>query len=344
MAGIVGWGACVPMRRIKVEDIAQVWKADAKQMKAGLKISEKSLPGIDEDTATIAVQAARNALLVSNIDPQKIGAIYIGSESHPYAVKPTGTIVGAAIEVGNNYTTADFEFACKAGTAAVQVGLAWVTSGMAKYVLAGGCDTAQAAPGDPLEYTAGAGGAVFLLGTEKVVAQINQTLSYTSDTPDFWRREYQKYPAHGGAFTGTPAYFKHTISATKMMLERVGSRPEDYDYVIFHQPNGKFPERVAKMLGFKKEQYLPGLLVDKIGNTYSGATMLGLAAVLDVAKPGERILLTSYGSGAGSDSFDIQVTEEIVNVQSRSKTVGAYIQDKIYVGYADYLRCTGKLK
>ena len=343
MAGIVGWGCYIPRFRIKIEDIAKVWNADSNQVTTALKVTEKTVPGMNEDTASISVQAAKNAMKVALIEPQLIGAVYIGSESHPYAVKPTGTIVGQAVGIGNNYTTADFEFACKAGTAALQVGLAFVKSEMAEYVLVGGADTAQAAPGDPLEYTAAAGGAMFIMGKDKVVVEVNRTLSYTSDTPDFWRRAHQKYPSHGGAFTGDPAYFHHIKSAAKKMLEKVDSMPCDYKYVVFHQPNGKFPVRVAKSLGFEEEQYLPGLLVDKIGNTYSGSSLLGLAAVLDIASSGDRILLVSYGSGAGSDCFDMTVTDEIKEAQKRSCKVVDYIQDKEYIEYSQYLRNTGKL-
>ena len=126
------------------------------------------------------------------------------------------------------------------------------------------------------------------------------------------------------------------------MFEKTGTRPEDYTYAVFHQPNGKFPTNVAKTLGFTKEQIMPGLLVTRIGNTYSGASMLGLAAVLDIAKPGDRILVTSYGSGAGSDSFDITVTEHISEVQKHAKKTEEYISNKIYVDYVHYLKNTGK--
>jgi len=342
MAGIVSWGSYIPKYRIKVEDIAKVWGNNAAQIKNSLIVKEKSLPGIDEDTVTIAVEAARNALKNIRIKKDEIGAVYIGSESHPYAVKPTGTIVAEALSLGNNYTTADFEFACKAGTAAIQVSLGLVKSGMVKYALAGGADTAQSSPGDPLEFTAAAGGAVFLIGLENVAAEINETVSFTSDTPDFWRKGNEKYPAHGGSFTGEPAYYKHVIAASKKLMEKIQSKPEHYDYAIFHQPNGKFPIRVAKKLGFTKEQIMPCLLVNKIGNAYSGSALLGLAAVLDIAKPGQRILMTSYGSGAGSDSFDITVTEEILD--RKTKSVESYINNKKYVDYPNYLKNTGHLR
>ncbi|MBN2423303.1 hydroxymethylglutaryl-CoA synthase [Candidatus Woesearchaeota archaeon] len=338
--GIVSWGAYVPVYRIKVEEIAKIWGADPAAIEAGLGIKEKSVPAIDEDSVTIAVEASRNAMKRSSVDPMEIGAVYFGSESHPYAVKPTGTIVAEAIQAGPNYTTVDMEFACKAGTAAIQICMGLVKSGMINYGLAGGVDTAQGAPGDALEYSAAAGGAVFIIGKKNIVAKINHTLSFTSDTPDFWRREHQHYPSHGGGFTGEPAYFNHIISATKRMMKILGTSPKDYDFAVFHQPNGKFPSRASKKLGFTEEQIKPGFLVDKIGNTYSGSSMLGLAAVLDIAKPAQRVLVTSYGSGAGSDCFDITITDNINEIRKKVPPVNDYIKDKKYLDYAEYSKFT----
>ena len=339
--GIVSYGANIPRWRIKTEDIASVWGKDGKTISKGLGINEKSVPSIDQDTATISVEAARAALKRCSINPQDIGAIYIGSESHPYAVKPTGTIVGEAIGATPDLMVADYEFACKAGTAAIQSCTALVKAEMIKYGLAVGADTSQAAPGDALEYSASAGGAAFIIGKDNVIANINHTCSFTSDTPDFWRRAQRKYPSHGGRFTGAPAYFRHIANCATNLMQIVCTKPEDYDYAIFHQPNGKFPVSVAKKLGFTLDQIKQGLLVPYIGNTYSGASLVGLASVLDVAKPGDRIFLTSYGSGAGSDGFDISVTEKM-NDLSRENVPSVFqmVEDKEYIDYGTYAKVT----
>ena len=342
--GIISYGSYIPRRRIKAEEIAKVWGKDGKTISKGLGIYEKTVPGLDQDTATISVEAARAALARCNIKPKDIGAIYIGSESHPYAVKPTGTIVGEAIGATPDLMVADYEFACKAGTAAIQSCIALVKSDMIKYGLAIGADTSQAAPGDALEFSASAGGAAFIIGKEKPIATINHTLSYTTDTPDFWRRAERKYPSHGGRFTGAPAYFKHVTSAAKNLMEKINTKPEDYDYAIFHQPNGKFPVKVAKILGFNMDQVKQGLMAPYIGNTYSGASLVGLSSVLDVAKPNDRIFLTSYGSGAGSYSFDITVTDEIKNLKRRkAPALSEMIEDKEYVDYGTYAKLTDLL-
>ncbi|HEC82842.1 MAG TPA: hydroxymethylglutaryl-CoA synthase [Thermoplasmatales archaeon] len=341
MADIVGYGAYVPRYRIKVDEIARIWGRDGKSVSSGLYVFEKSVPAMDEDTATISVEAARKAVKQSKINPADIGAIYVGSESHPYAVKPTATIVAEAIEATPVMTAADYEFACKAGTAGMQNCIALVESKMIKYGMAIGTDVAQAAPGDALEYTAAAGGSAFIIGRDGI-AEINETVSFTTDTPDFWRREGEPYPGHGERFTGEPAYFKHITNAAKMLMEKIDSKPSDYDFAVFHQPNGKFPLRVAKKLGFERKQIEDGLLCPIIGNTYSGSSLLGLSAVLDVAKPGHRIIVVSYGSGAGSDAFDITVKDKIEEIERQE--IRKMLENKEYVDYGTYMKFRGEFK
>ncbi|MDD2470989.1 MAG: hydroxymethylglutaryl-CoA synthase, partial [Methanocorpusculum sp.] len=222
MVGIITYGAYIPRFRIKIEEIARVWGANSAEITGGLGVFEKSVPDYDENAATFSVEAARSALLRRPVDPAEIKAVYVGSESHPYAVKPTSVTVGEAIGATPVMTAADYEFACKAGTAAIQTAMGLVSSGMMKYALAIGSDTAQGAPGDALEYTAAAGGAAFLIGNDDPIAVINDTCSYSTDTPDFWRREGETYPKHGGRFSGDPGYFKHVFGAAKMMLEICG--------------------------------------------------------------------------------------------------------------------------
>jgi hydroxymethylglutaryl-CoA synthase len=207
-----------------------------------------------------------------------------------------------------------------------------------------GMDTAQGKPGDALEYTAAAGGAAYILGpAEESLAVINSAYSYVTDTPDFWRREYQKYPEHGMRFTGEPAYFKHITEAATFMMEASGTTAKDYKWAVFHQPNTKFPQRVASQLGFSMEQIAPGLLVTNIGNTYAGAAVIGLTAILDIAQPGDRILMVSFGSGAGSDAFDILVTDKITARQSLATKTQEYIARRTEIDYATYARYRGKL-
>jgi hydroxymethylglutaryl-CoA synthase len=344
MVGIVGYGAYIPRHRIKVEEIAKVWGADAPSYKKGLMLEQKSVPTPDVDTITLSVEAARNALKRAKISGKEIGAVYVGSESHPYAVKPSGTVVAEAIGAVPDCHCADFEFACKAGSEAMFVCLGLVKSGYIKYGLAIGGDTSQGAPGDALEYSASAGAAAFIMGSKNLVAEAIDTYSFMTDTPDFWRREHEFYPQHGSRFTGEPAFFKHVMGAAQGMMKRVKMTPKDFDYVVFHQPNGKFPMRVGEMLGFTKEQIIPGWLTPRLGNTYSGASPIGLTSTLDISKPGNMILMVSYGSGAGSDAFVWKVTDRIDEVRDLAVHTTKLLDENItFVDYGTYAKYRGKI-
>jgi hydroxymethylglutaryl-CoA synthase len=252
--------------------------------------------------------------------------------------------VAEAIGAPVHIQAGDWEFACKAGTEAMVAAMGLVGSKMGNYALAIGMDTAQGKPGDALEYTASSGGAAFIIGpAEESLATIDAQYSYVTDTPDFWRRAYQKYPEHGQRFTGDPAYFHHILSAASTLMEAEGLKAAEIKYAIFHQPNEKFPSRVAKQLGFKPEQYQEGLLSPEIGNTYAGASLVGLTAVLDVASPGDRILITSYGSGAGSDAFLLTVQKALLERRGMALSTQDYIARRTEIDYATYVRFRNKI-
>ena len=342
--GIAGYGAYVPRHRIKVEEIAKVWGTDAPSYKRGLRLQEKSVPSPDQDTITMSVEAARHALARSGTDPGRLGAVYVGSESHPYAVKPSGTVVAEAVGATPEVHCADLEFACKAGTEGMFVALSLVQAGNVETALAIGADTSQGAPGDALEYSASAGAAAFVFAREGLVAVCEHTYAYMTDTPDFWRREYQHYPRHAGRFTGEPAYFKHVQAATRAIMERTELKPRDFRHVVFHMPNGKFPLLVGKKLGFKPEQIEAGRVVPTMGNTYSGSSPTGLAAVLDIAEPDDLILITSFGSGAASDSFVLKATKLLPERRDRAATVRSMLEGpRRYLTYGEYAKYREKI-
>jgi len=339
--GIVGYGAYVPRYRLPGSEVARIWTNGL----GGSPVKEKAVAGLDEDVITMSVEAARNAVARAQIDATQLRAVWVGSESHPYSVKPTSTVVAESLGTTPSIQAADWEFACKAGTEAVQASIGIVGSGMGDYTLSIGMDTAQGRPGDALEYTAASGGAAFVIGrAEESVAVYQGSYSYVTDTPDFWRRADVPYPSHGDRFTGEPAYFAHVLSAATQLMEMMGTTAEDYQHAVFHQPNVKFPSKTAKMLGFSREQVETGLLAGNIGNVYSGSCMIGLTAILDIAQPGDRILMVSYGSGAGSDAFDLLVTENITERRHLAPMTQDYIGRRTEIDYATYTRFRDKLK
>ncbi|TRO44876.1 hydroxymethylglutaryl-CoA synthase [Candidatus Bathyarchaeota archaeon] len=329
-AGIVGYGVYSSRFRIK---------------ESGM---ERAVPFIDEDAVTAAVEAGKLALIHSGVDNALVVKVYVGTESNPYAVKPIASKVAQVLKLGEEdddvqaVDAIDTEFACKAASSMFKDAAALVNypkTGM-KYAMVIGADNSQSAPrgcpGGELDLFVGYGGSAYIFGKYDVIAEIEGWYSCTSDTPDFWRRDSQRYPLHGGRFTGDPAYFKHVRKATTKLMENFGLKPSDVNYFVAHQPNPQFPVKIAKELGFKPDQYEVSLQVNKFGNTYSGCSPIGLAAVLDVAKPEERILITSYGSGAGSDSYLLRTTDQLVSKRRRQKVNIKYQADNPFIEYVDY--------
>ena len=334
---ITGYGAYVPRFRLRTSEIAMMWKGAGSGPNA-----EKSVAGIDEDATTMAVEVGRRAVHMAG-DIQ-LGAVFVGTESKPYAVKSTSTIVAQALGV-HAVLAADFEFACKAGTEAIQVITGLIGSGMIRDGLAISVDTAQGRPGDDLEYTSGSGAASLVLSHHQddklSLAHIESSVSYVSDTPDFWRRPQEQFPRHLYRFTGEPAYFHHIETAVKMLLDDIGVKPMDFQYAVFHQPNPKFPLEVASRLGFDKGQVETGLLNPMIGNPYSASALLGLVAVLEVAMPGDRILLASFGSGAGSDAFSLKVDDGLIDRRNRGTSLSEMLKRVQQINYSEYTKMRG---
>ena len=331
LPGIIGYGFYTSKFRIKEGNL------------------ERAVPFIDEDSVTAAVEAGKLALIHSGIDSTAIGKIYVGSESNPYAVKPIASKVAQVLKLGEEeedvqgVDAVDTEFACKAASSMFKdaVSLVNYPKSNVECAMVIGTDNSQAAPrnspGGELDLFVGYGAAAFIFGKQDVIAEIEGWYSCTSDTPDFWRRDGEPFPSHGGRFTGDPAYFKHVRKAASKLMEKLNLKAGDINYFVAHQPNVQFPVRVAKELGFKDEQYLPSLQVAKFGNTYSGCSPLGLAAVLDIAEPNDRILVASYGSGAGSDAYSFVTTSQLMDKRQRQKLTVKYQAENPFLEYVDYI-------
>jgi hydroxymethylglutaryl-CoA synthase len=251
------------------------------------------------------------------------------------------------LDIGHAYLASDLEFACKAGTAGIELIAGLVASEQITYGMAIGSDTAQSKPHDVLEYTSASAGVAVILGKRHIIADLVSYTSYSSDTPDFWRRDGIRYPSHAGRFTGEPAYFAHVTGAARRLLGKSNVNISNIDYCVFHMPNGKFPREVAKRLGFTDKQLGASLVVDHIGNPYSASSMMGLASTLDRAKPNQTIFMVSYGSGAGSDAFLWKTTKEISNFRARQKKYGYAVNNQLRhttdITYMEYLKHTHKL-
>jgi len=367
--GIVGYGVYVPIQRIKTEVIVKAREARRKDLpdfvqkvRDGLLLRYKAIAGVDEDTTTIASEAAQNAIRMADLEPSKIGAVAVGSESKPYAVGTIARHVASFTGIGNRVYIADLEGACNAGMQALNFVESQIANGNIEYGLAIGADVAQAPQGDPLEYACGAGAGAFVLGRDDVVASIEDSAAYSSLTMDFWRREGMPYPSHFGRTT-VEAYVRHVVGAIEHMLSKHSDlKLMDFDYLTFHQPSGYMPLKVCKSLsqerievledgdvesrirltpGFVETKVKPWLRVLDTGNTYAASTPIAVCDILDHAQPGENILAVSYGSGAYTIATWLKVQDGILGKRGRTPTVEQYLSRKREIKletYQDHLR------
>jgi len=352
--GIVSYGHYVPNFRLELKVLVEQWGLTEALEKLYRLNGRNScaVNGLDEDTITLSIEAGERALALGPQNQIRPSSLMIGSESHPYAVKPSSVIVAEALGLCPDIFVVDLEFACKGGTAALFLSLGLVASSQVGAAMAIGADCPQSGPGTLLEASVGSGAAAFWVGRgPNVIAKIEKTAAASSDTTDFWRRDGAPYPNVVGKFSSEMGYEEHTKRVVNRLLQETNTKPEDYKILCLHQPYQSLPLAVGKKLGFSKQQVAPALVASKIGNSYSSACLLSLCGVFDEAQPGDRMMLVSFGSGAGSDGFVMTVTDEIRAFQERKKASGQEsVLEQVdsshaeWLTYGQYLLSQGKIK
>ncbi len=363
--GIVGYGVYIPAGKVDTLKIVEARERGRKDLddliakvRDGLLLQYKAVADTSEDVTTLATEAAENALKMGGADPSSIGTVIVGSESKPYAVGSSARHVSSFIGISTDTNVSDIEGACNAGLQAADFIRAQISSGYIKRGLAIGSDIAQAPKGDPLEYATGAGAAAFLLGTEKEsVAKIADIVHYSSLYMDFWRREGYPVPRHFGKTT-VDSYIRHVTGAISSLLKRHKNlNLSDFGYITFHQPSGYMPLKTCRTLLEPSEEYIaekdirnriqltkedikekvtPWLKVIDIGNTYSASTMIGVASILDHAKPGDNILAVSYGSGAYAAAMWLKAEDSLLKKRGIVPGVEDYIDRRFELSLSVY--------
>lgn len=352
MTGIVGYGVFIPKERLTVDEIWDMWCTDwiPYSLRNNLKLGERAVNHWDEDAITMGIEASRGAIEMAGILPERLGAVYFGSCTNTYTTKSSGTFIIEALGTRHEILCADVQFGGKSGTAAMQICAGLIKADMVDYAMAIGSDSLSRhiAPNDFQEFAASAGAFTAVLGKEGVIAEIEGTFSYTTETPEYFRLDGDRYIRIAGEKHDVDkvGYRRHILASGKGIMEKYDINANDFSHIVLHQPDGSRPFQIGKELGFSEEKIALGVLVSKIGDCGSASALLGLANVLDHANPGERILLISYGYGAGSDAFILRVTDNISGARARRNlypSIEALIEDKEMIDYKSYLRMERKL-
>jgi len=336
-AGITSYGISIPRRRMRVDEIIELWMNSPLEMiQDTLGVKERGVLGLDEDGNTFSVAAMKEALARTG-NREDIDALYYGTCTNPYDSRPSSTILLEALDFPYSAKCADLQFATKSGTCALIHAIAMVESGMAKKAVAVGADTMNrhTSPGDLTEPYASSGAGALLVGTDNVVLQIEGVESYSSDLSDGFRVEGERYIRSGmlpGSAKNEVGVYAHTTAAGQKLLHRLNKKPEDYTYAVFQQGTPSVSYGIARQLGFSTAQVESAIYADVLGDTGSASVIIGLAKVLEHAAPGNTIFLVSYGFGAGADAFSFRVTDQIRQLK-KVRTVQQHLDNKQMVDY-----------
>ncbi|OGN94526.1 MAG: hypothetical protein A2Y89_07585 [Chloroflexi bacterium RBG_13_51_18] len=327
MAGITSFGAYVPIYRLNREEIGKMW--GGRNMGGA-----KAVAGYDEDTITMAVAAALDCVIRGG----GADGLFLATTTAPYREKLSAAIVASGADLQEECRVADFTDSLRAGTAALKAALDAVVAGSAKKVMVVAADTRQGAVKGALEQTLGDGAVALNVGSEKVIAEVEGSYSIFNDFTDIWRTDEDKFPRSAeGRFIDEVGYFPTMQSAVNGLLKKYKLNLGDFASIVYYASDARQHAALARRLKLEKSQVQDPLYND-IGNTGSAAALLMLAAALEKASPGDRILFVGYGDGA--DAFVLRATDEIKKFKKRP-VISSQLAGKMAISYGQYLTWRG---
>jgi hydroxymethylglutaryl-CoA synthase len=324
MAGITSIGVYIPMYRLNAEEVAKFWRA-----KGGG--GEKAVAGFDEDSITMAVAASQDCLKRS---AEEADGLYLATTTAPYKEKQGAAVVASALDFKRQSRTGDFANSLRAASSGMISALDAVQCGAAQNILVVASDCRLGAPMGKFEQMLGDGAAALTIGSGRAIAEIEGRYSVYSDFTDFWRTGKDAFVQSAeGRFIGVAGYGPTMQESISALLKTCSVAPADLSKVVFYASDGREHADLAKRLNFDKAQVQEPLFA-QIGNTGAAASMLMLAAALEEAKPGDRILFACYGDGC--DAFLLRVTEEVSRIRT-GHTMKDRLARKLPVDYGKYL-------
>lgn len=334
--GISGYGVYIPKLRIKKEDYAKAWGTFAA---AG--VSEKSVIGFDEDVLTMAVKVSHRALESVPLGQDKITRFAIATTSPPYTEKLLSGTVMVTVGIPNAAFSTDHTSSTRAGTEAILAGFEHLSANPAGKALVAIADAPRASMWNTIEHGLGAGAAAFVLSNENLIAELEGASSYASEHfgERFKTSEDELIRDLNVKKFAESSVISNTTKAGSALMKRLGRKPEDYQHVVIQQPDARTPATIAARMQFTEVHLASSLVSKSLGDLGAASTPVALAAVLDMAKIGDKILVLSYGSGAGSDALSLKVVSD----RKAKPAVQAEIDRKEYIEYVQYLKLKGAI-
>lgn len=334
--GIAGYAVSLPRLRITREEYIKAWGQFAA---AG--VAEKTVLGHDEDVLTLAIRASRAALASAARPADSVTRFAFASTTPPYSEKFLSGTIMAGLGIREDAFASDHVTSTRAGTEAMLAGIEHVRARNGGVAIAAIADAPRASMNDPAEHALGAGAAAFVLAPDPILAELEGHATHASEHfgERYRPRGEDRIRDLGVRKFSESSFAANTSGAAEALLEQLGRKPADYAHVVFHQPDARVPANLAARLGFSAAQTASGLVVSYLGDLGAASTPIGLAAALDVARPGDRLLVVSYGSGAASDALSFRVVRD----RPSAGGVRDEADRKEYIDYLRYVKLKGSL-
>ena len=288
MIGITSYGAYIPWHRLDRQQFLKAWEFFAIP-------GERSVAYFDEDSVTMAVEASMNCL--KDFDPKKVDGLYLATTTAPYKEKSSSTTIGLALNMRDDIRTADVGASLRCGTTAMAMALDAVKAGAAGSVLVAVSDCRIGAPAGMAEQSLGDGAAAFLIGKDNVIAEVVEYCSLSDDLAATWRAESDTFVrSWEDRMTMDEGYSKIVPEIITKIMDKCGLKTGDLAKVVFDPPgDARRHGKVVAQMGFAAEQVQdPFSFFLNVGMTGSSMAPMMLAAALETAKPGDKILSVSY--------------------------------------------------
>ena len=330
MIGITSYGAYIPWHRIDRQNFLKAWGGFAMP-------GEKAIASYDEDSLTMAVEAAIDCM--RGIDAHKVDGLYFATTTSPYKEKQCSALMAMPLDFRRDIRTADITTSLRSGTTALSLALDTIKAGTASSILVAVSDSRMAAPGGMMEQGLGDGAAALLLGTDNVIAEIQESYSISDELAGTWRSESDTFVrSWEDRMILDEGYSKILPEAISGLMGKCGLSPKDLTKVVF-DPSGDVRRhgKAAAALGFDPSQLQDPLSVFmNVGITGCAMAPMMLVSALEEAKPGDKILFAGFGNGA--DAFLLQVTDAIGKLGER-RGMSRHLESKhMLENYNDYLR------
>src|SRR5262245_30288344 len=287
MNGIVAYGSYIPYYRLDRKAIAQSLGAPAGQ-------GTRSVAGYDEDTTSMAVEAARAAQRARpSVTP---AAVYFATASPAYLDKTNAAAIHAALDLPASAAAFDMLGSARSAMGALIAGL-----DASRPTLVALADIRTGLPGGGDEREGGDGAAAFLCGPESRDAPVLATpIARASATAEFlerWRLPGERASRQWEERFGEHVYVPIAAAALTDALKQAGVTAAAVDHLVVAGTHGRAVKRAAAAAGTRQGSVADDL-TGSIGNTGTAHAGLLLADALDRAKPEQIIALLSLADGA----------------------------------------------